>query len=493
MGGRTMYEEYEQWARQNAAPKKKKGKKIVLILLCLLLCSAIGFAAFWFLTTDDRLYEQGVAYMKEKEYARAIEVFEQIPDYKDSALQITRCHYSWGNYARLGERFDEARQHYLAAGDYKDAFTQSQQMAYNLGHKAFVEGNYDQADAWFALVEDDITNYGELHFRTIEDAAPYLRQQQEQFAERVAFYVGEKTDQNFYNSLQNYIIHQHAFPTYYITTRLVELDKIVYYPGDRIYNAWKTGDTSTLSQQEQETLTLALSVVEQARAQTNTDLELQIWLHDLLCKQVTYESPNMDVDRADYLNLTELSCIGAMLEGRANCQGYTDAFALLGRLAGFEVSKLFGDTGGGHTWNIIKLDGLWYIVDVTFDDMSDEHYDGWHYTYFNTGWDPEQYCIYGGQSAAPELADEPHPTMNYFAYTQNSFTSVYDAAYDIVSQKLWEGKSWSYVKIEDATVSPDRFNNTVYSIVKSRIYGLASWTCYAMDYDGDSYMVIIWK
>ena len=83
--------------------------------------------------------------------------------------------------------------------------------------------------------------------------------------------------------------------------------------------------------------------------------------------------------------------------------------------------------------------------------------------------------------------------MNYFAYTQNSFTSVYDAAYDVVSQKLWEGKSWSYVKIEDATVSPDRFNNTVYSIVKSRIYGLASWMCYAMDYDGDSYMVIIWK
>jgi hypothetical protein len=489
-GGIAMEEQtvYEQ----PVIPVKKKGKKGILILLCLLLCGAIGFSVFWYLTADDRLYAQGVAYMDTGEYALAIEVFAQLPDYPGTPELLQKSYYHWGDDARLDKDYETAREHYLAAGDYKDAFTQSQRMAYALGHEAFIAGDYDKADEWFALL-DDITKFGDLHFRTMADAAPYLKQQQENFAEKVMFCLGEIEGEDFYSSLRNYLIYQYAYPMYYRDNRAVVIDSIVYYPGDRIYYAWKNGDTASLSEQEQQTLALALEVVEQAKAQTETDLELQLWLHDWICKQVVYESPNMDVKRKEYLQLTELSCIGVMLEGKANCQGYTDAFALLGRLAGFEVSRLFGIAGEGHTWNIIKLDDLWYIVDVTFDDMSEESSDGWCYTFFNTGWDPEAYSIFGGEVAAPALAEEPHPTKNYFAYTQNSFDSIYDAAYDIVSQKLWEGKKWTYVKITDATVSGEQFNDMVYRIAQNRIYGGASWGTLVYPYNGDSYVVTIWQ
>lgn len=476
---------------QTGKSKKKKVKKGLPIFFGLLLCAAIGFSVFWYLTADDRSFAQGVAYLNEGEYALAVEVFAQLTDYPDAPEFLQKSYYCWGDDVRLKKDYKTAREYYLAAGDYSDAFTQAQRMAYTLGHEAFITGDYDTADQWFGLLED-ITKYGDPHFRTMEDAAPYLKQQQENFAEKVMFCLGEADVDYFYNALQNYLVHQYSHPMYYTATRAFVLDSIVYYPGDRIYHAYINGDTSSLTEQEQQVLDLALSVVEQAKAQTETDVQLLLWIHDWICKQVVYESPNMDVRRQDYLELTELTCVGVMLEGKANCQGYTDTFALLGRLAGFEVDKLFGDTGGGHTWNIIKLDGLWYIADITFDDMSDGDINGWNYTYFLTGWDSEVYEIYGGETAAPELADEPHATQNYFAYTNNIFSSTYDAAYDLVSQRIWEGKRWTYVKIEGAQVSAEQFNQTVYNIVQSRYHGSIAWYCWDYYYCGDSYIVVWW-
>lgn len=472
--------------------EKKNGKKGLLIFFSLLLCAVIGFSVFWYLTADDRLYQQGVDHLNEGAYALAIDVFAQLPDYPGTPELIQKSYYHWGDDARLDKDYETARQHYLAAGDYSDAFTQAQRMAYTLGHEAFIAGDYDTADQWFALLED-ITKYGDPHFRTMADAAPYLKQQQESFAEKVMFCLGEYDGDYFYNALQNYLVHQYAHPMYYTANRAFVLDSIVYYPGDRIYEAYINGDLSSLTEQEQQVLDLALELIEQAKEQTETDAQLLLWIHDWICNQVVYESPNMDVRRQDYLELTELTCVGVMLEGKANCQGYTDAFALLGRLAGFEVDKLFGNAGEGHTWNIVKLDGLWYIADITFDDMSDGNINGWNYTFFLTGWDPEVYEIFGGETAAPELADEPHPVQNYFAYTQNSFTSIYDAAYDIVSQNLWEGKTWTYIRLENMIVESKQFNDTVYSIAQQRYYRSVSWACWDYHYNGDSYMIIRWN
>lgn len=60
---------------------------------------------------------------------------------------------------------------------------------------------------------------------------------------------------------------------------------------------------------------------------------------------------------------------------RAVCAGYANLFAAMGQAAGEEVVTLTGDvptpTGdsefGSHAWNAVRIEGAWYLVDVTWD------------------------------------------------------------------------------------------------------------------------------
>ncbi|MBS7262682.1 MAG: hypothetical protein KIG36_03625 [Eubacteriales bacterium] len=60
---------------------------------------------------------------------------------------------------------------------------------------------------------------------------------------------------------------------------------------------------------------------------------------------------------------------GALVGGRAVCEGYTSAYYLLCRAAGLWCAYRNGQPQGqGHTWNMIKLDSGVYNVDVTWCD-----------------------------------------------------------------------------------------------------------------------------
>ena len=60
---------------------------------------------------------------------------------------------------------------------------------------------------------------------------------------------------------------------------------------------------------------------------------------------------------------------GVLLNGRALCEGYSKAFAYLCQSVGIETFCVIGRSNNeSHMWNIVKLDGEWYHMDVTFDD-----------------------------------------------------------------------------------------------------------------------------
>lgn len=60
---------------------------------------------------------------------------------------------------------------------------------------------------------------------------------------------------------------------------------------------------------------------------------------------------------------------GILLHGVGVCAGYAEAFAVMSTIAGLDCSVITGDTeGGGHAWNKVKVDGVWYYIDCTWDD-----------------------------------------------------------------------------------------------------------------------------
>lgn len=63
---------------------------------------------------------------------------------------------------------------------------------------------------------------------------------------------------------------------------------------------------------------------------------------------------------------------GALVRKKALCEGYTKAFSYLCNLAGIENVIVTGKTNVHHMWNMVKLGGNWYHVDVTWDKPDDE-------------------------------------------------------------------------------------------------------------------------
>ncbi|NLK86406.1 MAG: hypothetical protein GX279_02815 [Clostridiaceae bacterium] len=64
---------------------------------------------------------------------------------------------------------------------------------------------------------------------------------------------------------------------------------------------------------------------------------------------------------------------GSLLFGYAVCKGYAETMKLLCDLSGIECMIVTGETvtdgkAVGHAWNIVKIDGEYYHVDVTNDD-----------------------------------------------------------------------------------------------------------------------------
>ncbi len=63
---------------------------------------------------------------------------------------------------------------------------------------------------------------------------------------------------------------------------------------------------------------------------------------------------------------------GALVRKKALCEGYTKAFSYLCNLVGIENVIVTGKTYVPHMWNMVKLNGNWYHVDVTWDKPDDK-------------------------------------------------------------------------------------------------------------------------
>lgn len=205
---------------------------------------------------------------------------------------------------------------------------------------------------------------------------------------------------------------------YFVTVRNVSGSedcwqvKYTPYPGERIVNAYRNEDTSDLSDDELEALNIALEVVGEAKSNSDNALEIELYLHDWLCDKITYYNGSTNVKNERDI-LRHLTALGALIDGQANCQGYTDGFYVLASIAGFDVGRQSCVTkDGGHSFNTIRIDGKWYIVDVTFND--DTYRNGTElyqdYRMFNAGieecaeytW-PDEYAYYPLQKESGPL------------------------------------------------------------------------------------------
>lgn len=89
-------------------------------------------------------------------------------------------------------------------------------------------------------------------------------------------------------------------------------------------------------------------------------------VHDWMVQNVKYDYYRLLSGRIPYVSHTAK---GALLRKMAVCDGYAHAYKKVMNQLKIPCRFVVGRSGGiGHAWNMVKLGGKWYHVDVTFDD-----------------------------------------------------------------------------------------------------------------------------
>lgn len=92
-------------------------------------------------------------------------------------------------------------------------------------------------------------------------------------------------------------------------------------------------------------------------------------IHDYFCRNISYDKEAVNGGRFNRL-VASHSIIGVFAKQKAVCEGISKAFKLVLNTAGIKcivVSGLGGSEKAPHSWNIVKIDGKPYHIDVTWD------------------------------------------------------------------------------------------------------------------------------
>lgn len=92
-----------------------------------------------------------------------------------------------------------------------------------------------------------------------------------------------------------------------------------------------------------------------------TDFEKVVAVHDYMVNNYVYDISDME---QSYLVL--LDKVGV-------CAAYAEAFQHVMKVIGIEGTIVKSESMG-HMWNMVKIDGRWYHVDVTWDDLNPDQF-----------------------------------------------------------------------------------------------------------------------
>ena len=92
-------------------------------------------------------------------------------------------------------------------------------------------------------------------------------------------------------------------------------------------------------------------------------------IYDYVCRHVTYDNENLNDDSYKL----KFTAYAALINGTAVCQGYSSLIYRMAKQEGIDARIIASTT---HGWNIVRMDGLYYYLDATWDSKTP---DSWRY------------------------------------------------------------------------------------------------------------------
>ena len=133
----------------------------------------------------------------------------------------------------------------------------------------------------------------------------------------------------------------------------------------QISDAYKSGDTSNLSDKDKETLNMAKSVLDEIITDGMSDYEKELAVYKWMTTNIGFDSGSMTVIPEDESKPVD-NPNGVLKNHEAVCVGYATTFRLFMQMMGIDCMVVH-DSYLSHSWDLVKLDGQWYHTDIYSD------------------------------------------------------------------------------------------------------------------------------
>ena len=145
-------------------------------------------------------------------------------------------------------------------------------------------------------------------------------------------------------------------------------DDMSLYDTSAIRSAWEKGDPAGLSEYDRDIYDQAKQVLDKVLKNGMSDYEKEVAVYGWMVQNVNYDWTHQD--RMATTPRESFTPYGGLVNHTAVCLGYAATFQLLMDLAGVECITVVGAahwSSSDHGWNMVRLGGNWYCVDVTWD------------------------------------------------------------------------------------------------------------------------------
>lgn len=214
------------------------------------------------------------------------------------------------------------------------------------------------------------------------------------------------------------------------------------------------------------TLTLCYSMTADERHTARTALEAavadireqlppepydrELYLYDRLMERCTYDAAAAAELKA---NPQAYTAYGALVEGRAVCEGYARALQLLLTDAGFAGVPVTGfdrSSQNGHMWNLVRVNGALYYLDATYDDTEEVP----HHRFFNIT--TQQLLLDRTIDDSPFWGEECTATTDNYYVRQGTYIDTYQRQViaETLAARLRQGDTAVELRF-----APDKFAN----------------------------------
>lgn len=131
-----------------------------------------------------------------------------------------------------------------------------------------------------------------------------------------------------------------------------------------ISDAYKSGNSSGLSDKDKETFDMASAVLDEIITEDMSDYEKELAVYDWMTHNLAFDSGSLLV-----VPDTQADCdnpYGVLKYHNAVCVGYATTFRLFMQMMDIECMVVH-DSYLSHSWDLVKLDGEWYHTDIYSD------------------------------------------------------------------------------------------------------------------------------